>query len=275
MAASQIRTRQVADGAITKEKIPAGAGLETSKLADGAEFLKRDGSVPWTGAQNANGNNFSNLPAATQAGQAVEFVQLNNALSNLNNMFAAKQPVRVASTGNVTIATPGTAIDGVTLANGDRVLLKDQTTQSQNGIYVFNGSGAALTRATDFDAWTEIPGATIPVTEGTTNADVIYLSTANAGGTIGTTAITFQSVGVSSGLQNSNFVDKEIPTGAINGTNTAYTLAFTPVLGSEHLYVNGVLQESGSGNDYTISGANITMLSALGTGEKLRCSYRR
>lgn len=275
MAASQIRTRQVADGAITKEKIPAGAGLETTKLADGAEFLKRDGSVAWTGAQNANGNNFSNLPAATQAGQAVEFVQLNNALSNLNNMFAAKQPVRVASTANVTIATPGTAIDGVTLANGDRVLLKDQTTQSQNGIYVFNGSGSALTRATDFDAWTEIPGATIPVTEGSTNNDVIYLSTANAGGTIGTTAITFQSVGVSSGLQNSNFVDKEIPTGAINGTNTAYTLAFTPVLGSEHLYVNGVLQESGSGNDYTISGANITMLSALGTGEKLRVSYRR
>lgn len=192
MAETGLRSRQIADGQVTDAKIAAGTGIQTSKLADGANFLKRDGSVAWTGAQNANGNNFSNLPAATQAGQAVEFVQLNNALSNLNNMFAAKQPVRVASTGNVTIATPGTAIDGVTLANGDRVLLKDQTTQSQNGIYVFNGSGSALTRATDFDAWAEIPGATIPVTEGTTNADVIYLSTANAGGTIGTTAITLK-----------------------------------------------------------------------------------
>lgn len=275
MAQSQIRTRQIADGAVTKEKIPAGAGIETSKLADGAEFLKRDGSVLLTGPLNANGNNFTNLSTATQAGQAVEYAQLQTALASLNSMFSGKQPVRAASTANVTIATPGTAIDGVTLANGDRVLLKDQTTASQNGVYVFNGAAIALTRSTDFDQWTEVPGATIPVTEGTVNADIIYLSTANSGGTIGTTAITFQSVGVSSGLQNSNFVDKEVPSGAINGTNTTYTLAFTPVIGSEHLYLNGMLQESGSGNDYTISGATITMLSAMLTGEKLRVSYRK
>lgn len=275
MASSQIRTRQIADGAITKEKIPAGAGIETTKLADGASFLKSDGSVAMVGTFNAGGFNLSNLVQATQPGQAVEYAQLQTALSNLNSMFSGKQAARVASTANVTIATPGTTIDGVTLANGDRILLKDQTTQSQNGIYVFNGSAAALTRATDFDQWTEIPGATIPVMEGTVNADIIFLSTANLGGTIGTTAITFQSVGVSSGLQNSNFVDKEIPSGAINGTNTTYTLAFTPVLGSDHLYLNGILQESGSGNDYTISGTTITMASAMLSGEKIRVSYRK
>jgi len=275
MASSQIRTRQIADGAITKEKIPAGAGVETSKLADGSLFIKSDGSVSMTGTFNAGNFNFSNLLQATQAGQAVEYTQLQTALSNLNSMFSSKQPVRAASTANVTIATPGTTIDGVTLTSGDRILLKDQTTPSQNGIYVFNGSTSALTRSTDFDQWTEIPGATIPVTEGTVNADIIYLSTANGGGTIGTTAITFQSVGVSAGLQNSNFVDKEIPSGAINGSNTTYTLANTPVLGSEHLYLNGVLQESGSGNDYTISGATITMLTAMLSGEKIRVSYRK
>lgn len=275
MATSQVRNRQIADGAVTKEKIPAGAGIETSKLADGAEFLKRDGSVPLIGALNAGGFNTTNLGTATQAGQAIEFNQFNTAIANLNTMFSAKQAVRAGSTGNVTIATPGTTIDGVTLSNGDRVLLKDQTTQSQNGIYVFNGSTSALTRATDFDAWAEIPGTTIPITEGTVNADTIYLSTANQGGTIGTTAITFIAVGAAAGLQNSNFVDKEIPSGAINGTNTTYTLAFTPVLGSEHLYLNGVLQESGSGNDYTISGATITMLTVMLSGEKIRISYRK
>jgi len=275
MSQSQLRTRQILDGAITKEKIQAGAAIETSKLADGAEFLKRDGSTGWTGAQNANGNNLTGLSQATQSGQAVEFTQFNTALQNLNTMFSAKQAARAASTANVTIATPGTAIDGVTLANGDRVLLKDQTTQSQNGIYVFNGSASPLTRATDFDTWAEIPGTTIPITEGTVNADTIYLSTANQGGTIGTTAITFIAVGAAAGLQNSNFVDKEIPSGAINGTNTTYTLAFNPVLGSEHLYLNGVLQESGSGNDYTISGTTITMLNVMLAGEKIRVSYRK
>jgi hypothetical protein len=76
-------------------------------------------------------------------------------------------------------------------------------------------------------------------------------------------------------LGSSNFIDKEIPTGLINGTNTTFTLANTPIVGSEHIYRNGLLQESGAGNDYTISGATITYLTAPLTGDKLRITYRR
>lgn len=65
---------------------------------------------------------------------------------------------------------------------------------------------------------------------------------------------------------------KESPSGAINGTNTVYTLVHTPVTGSEHVYRNGVLQEEG--DDYTISGATITMVTALDTGEKLSVTYQ-
>ncbi len=76
--------------------------------------------------------------------------------------------VRVASTGNVAIATGGLlTIDGVTLSAGDRVLLKDQTTASQNGIYV--AAAAAWTRATDADVASELLGATVTVSEGVTN----------------------------------------------------------------------------------------------------------
>lgn len=78
-----------------------------------------------------------------------------------------------------------------------------------------------------------------------------------------------------SGLGSANFVDKETPTGLINGVNTIFTLAFTPIAGSEHGYRNGILQESGAGNDYTISGATITFLVAPPTGNKLRFSYRK
>jgi hypothetical protein len=70
------------------------------------------------------------------------------------------------------------------------------------------------------------------------------------------------------------FVDREAPSGAINGVNTTFTLVRAPTVGSEEVYLNGVPQESGAGNDYTISGATITYLTAPVTGDKLRVSYR-
>jgi len=92
--------------------------------------------------------------------------------STINGFFptvgTTLTPVRVASTGNVAIATGGLlTIDGVALAAGDRVLLKDQTTGSQNGIYV--AAAGAWTRASDADIQAELLGATVTVSEGTTN----------------------------------------------------------------------------------------------------------
>ena len=60
--------------------------------------------------------------------------------------------VKAASTANITIAAAPATLDGITLTAGDRLLLKNQTTANENGIYVFNGVGVALTRATDMDA---------------------------------------------------------------------------------------------------------------------------
>lgn len=82
-----------------------------------------------------------------------------------------KEPVRAASTANVTLATPGATMDGVTLVSGDRVLLKNQTTASQNGIYVWTGASSLLTRALDADSGAEVVGASVLVTEGSTNAN--------------------------------------------------------------------------------------------------------
>ena len=69
------------------------------------------------------------------------------------------------------------------------------------------------------------------------------------------------------------FKDKEIPSGSINGTNTTFILQYLPVEGSEHLYLNGVLQESGAENDYTISDSTITFKEAPPTNMKLHCTY--
>ena len=103
-----------------------------------------------------------------------------------------KDSVRVASTANVTISGPGAAIDGVTLSSGDRVLLKDQSTASQNGIYVFNGAASAMTRATDADADAEVTsGLFVFVEAGTVNADNGFVLTTDGSITVGSTSLSF------------------------------------------------------------------------------------
>jgi hypothetical protein len=106
-----------------------------------------------------------------------------------------KDPVRVASTANVTVSNPGTAVfDGVTLSNGERILLKNQTATEENGIYVFNGSGTALTRATDANTSLKLTAATVLVAEGSTNADKSYTQTAEIT-TLGTDPVTWTQFG--------------------------------------------------------------------------------
>ena len=105
-----------------------------------------------------------------------------------------KQSVRVATTANGTLASAfanNSTVDGVTLATNDRILIKDQSTGSENGIYTVNASGAP-TRATDFDANSEVTGgAFFFAEEGTTNADNGFVLTNDGAITLGTTALTF------------------------------------------------------------------------------------
>jgi hypothetical protein len=80
-------------------------------------------------------------------------------------------------------------LDGVALVAGDRVLVKDQTTAGQNGIYVV--AAGAWARSADADTWVEFVSAYVFVESGTVNADMGYLSTVDPGGALGTTAVTF------------------------------------------------------------------------------------
>lgn len=105
-----------------------------------------------------------------------------------------KASVRAASTANVSLASPGATLDGVTLVTGDRVLLKNQTAGAENGIYVWTGSAAALTRATDADSSAELVGASVLVTEGTTNANQQFNQTTEPI-TLGTTTLAWVQFG--------------------------------------------------------------------------------
>ena len=98
---------------------------------------------------------------------------------------------RVAAPGNVGLAGLQT-VDGVTLVAGDLVLCPNQTTASQNGLYV--AASGAWTRAAGADSWSNLVSALYVVEQGTALGDTVWLCTSDSGGSLGTTAVTFQTV---------------------------------------------------------------------------------
>ena len=121
-----------------------------------------------------------------------------------------KRPVRCATTANGTLATAfanGQTVDGITLATGNRILLKDQTAGSANGIYTVNASGAP-TRAFDLDQdlTTSVPaeevmGAIVYVIAGTVNGGTTWRCTNTTTATLGTTAITWAAFAATAAIQ--------------------------------------------------------------------------
>jgi hypothetical protein len=99
-----------------------------------------------------------------------------------------KASVLRATTANITLSGLQT-VDGSAVVAGDRILVKNQAAQSANGIYIANAS--TWTRAPDADTWAELISAFVFVENGATLADTGWVCTVNAGGTLGTTAVTF------------------------------------------------------------------------------------
>ena len=139
-------------------------------------------------ALSLNSQKITNLAAPTSANDAATKQYVDQASQGLD----VKASVRVATTANITIATAlnvGDSIDGVTLADGDRVLVKDQTTASQNGIYI---AGASPARSADMAAASEAAGVFVFVEEGSTNADNGFVCTTNdSADTVGTHSLAF------------------------------------------------------------------------------------
>lgn len=298
-----------------------------------ATIIIAGGGNAFSGNQSFGGNKATNLAngaANTDActyGQALSLAQ---GLSQKPTARVATAAALAAGTYNngssgvgatFTVTATGTLIvDGVVTALGDVILVKNQASAFQNGLYTVTTAGAiavsaVLTRSASMNTPAECEGAFVPVdNEGTANANTSWLSeNVEAGITIGTTSITFVQMGgtgysAGTGITISGMTisitaggvgptqlasqasgtgltggagsnlqiqrsTRETPSGTINGSNTSFSLANTPMSGTEDLYLNGVLQDAGASNDYTISGGTITMNTAPVSGDKLRCSY--
>lgn len=132
-----------------------------------------------------------NLPSPTNAGDAVPKSYVDSAVEGL----AWKDSCRVGTQGNLSLSSPGATIDGITMASGDRVLVRSQTTQSQNGIYVWNGAAVAMTRALDANVFAELEQAVVTVEEGTDAGSTFRQTQVN--GTIDSSNVIFTSFGTS------------------------------------------------------------------------------
>jgi hypothetical protein len=158
-------------------------------------------AVTFTG-KTITGGTYSNIVAtSTMAGDPTSALHIatKQYVDGLLAGLAKRSNVRVATTANITIATAlnnGDSIDSVVLSDGDKVLVKSQSSSEQNGIYVVGNTPA---RDSLFDTYDEHVGALIHVEEGSTNADKLFHCTSNAGGTLDTTAITFANIVPGSG----------------------------------------------------------------------------
>lgn len=387
MSVTTVGTPQIRDSAVTPVKVSSGV-------------IVAAGTNAFSGNQSMGGNKLTNVGAATTGGDVPNWTQIQNLLNGIK----WKDAVRAATTAAGDLTTDfedGDVVDGVTLATGDRLLVKNQADPTENGIYVVAASGAPA-RAVDADSGAELVSAQVPVTSGTANADKVFTCT-NDSITLGSTSITFTALpsvigaliaannlsdvasvstartnlglgtgdspqftainlghasdttltrtgagdiavegnavyraggtdvpvtdgGTGSstasgartnlgattvganiftvtnpsavrflkvnadnsvtlrtaaemlsdlGAAGGTFAPRETPSGTVNGSNDTFTLAHTPTVGTEEVYVNGILQDSGSGNDYTISAGTITFESGAipASGDKVRVSY--
>jgi len=118
-------------------------------------------------------------------------LQVMDIVNGMDENLPTLAPARVSTQSNIDIANPAATIDGVALAAGDRVLVRNETVKAENGVYIWNGIGVPMTRAIDADDPVELAQAVIEVTEGT-DKDFKFRQTELALTTIGTDPIIFR-----------------------------------------------------------------------------------
>lgn len=217
-----------------------GVTIETASdilfQANAITLIPLSGVLQVSGNVNVGGNKVVGLDAASANGDAVRYEQLTDALAGIK----WKSSARVATTVAGTLATSfenGDTIDGVVLATGDRILIKDQADQTENGIYVVAASGDP-TRSTDADLASELQGAVISVEEGTTNADTTWRQTTDSIN-LGVSNIVWSAFGTS--VPDSSETVKgiiEIATQTEVTTGTDDVKAVTPLKLTTHLANN-------------------------------------
>ena len=258
----QIKKKNILNNAVgaAKIRLENNTYLRARNAADSADInvfrVNASNVIEFASIPQASGTPSANNDLAT-------VLYVKNIAAGLRD---PKDACRAASTADVNIASAPATLDGVTLASDDRILLKNQTTASENGIYVFNGTGNALTRSTDADEDAEVTqGLSTYVVSGTVNQRTGWLLSTVDPIVVGTTSLTFVQVPIPDPV----IFGKETLT--LNGTditNQYKDLAVQIRASSLNLSFGGVIQREGV--DYTLSTVlgvtRITFAGDLATG---------
>ena len=231
-AAPTFRALVVAD-------IPTLTSAKVSDFDTQVRTSRLDQMTAPSGSVGLNGQTITGLGAPVNATDAATKSFVESTAQRLD----VKDSCVAATTANITISTAlnsGDSLDGVTLANGNRVLVKDQSTASENGIYVVGSSPA---RATDLAAGADAAGMFTFIEQGTVNADNGFVCTSNKGSAVvGTNSLAYAqfsgagSVTAGDGLQksgNTMSVDLKANGGlVIESTELAIDLAASSITGT-------------------------------------------
>lgn len=135
-----------------------------------------------------------------------------------------KQSVRVATQSDINLSSPGTTIDGITMASGDRVLVKSQSAGADNGIYVFNGSGSVMTRSIDASSEAKLNGgAFFFIEEGTDSSNGYVLQKPSGSYSLGSTTLVFVQFSGAGQITAGNGLTKTANTINVVGTSNRIT----------------------------------------------------
>jgi len=323
LADNSVTSAKIVDGSIVNADVNASAAIDATKIHDGTisntEFGYLNGVSAaiqtQLDAKLTASNNLSDLTTASTArtnlglgtiatqdannvsisGGAVTGLGSPSASSDAATKNYVDQAVaglrtrtiaECASTGNVSLSNgleAGDSIDGVTLVAGDRVLLKDQTDATENGLYLAVSSGAA-SRDPEHDTIAELSGGMVVVNQGSTNDNKIFLCTTDSDGVIGSTNITYTvitpanvgtvtSVGVADAgsseftVANSPITSSGTITLAVNSiANTKITGLGTASTLNVGTSANNVVQLDGSAKLPAVDGSQLTNIDAASAG---------
>ena len=231
-AAPTFRALVVAD-------VPTLTSAKVSDFDTQVRTSRLDQMTAPTGSVGLNGQTITGLGAPVNATDAATKSFVESTAQGLD----VKDSCVAATTGNITISTAlnsGDSLDGVTLANGNRVLVKDQSTPSENGIYIV---GSSPSRADDLAAGADAAGMFTFIEQGTVNADNGFVCTSNKGSAVvGTNSLTYAqfsgagSVTAGDGLDKSgNTISVDLKANGglvIESTELAVDLAASSITGT-------------------------------------------
>ena len=263
LASNSVNSSKIVDDSIVNADINSSAAIDATKI--------HDGSISNTEFSYLNGVSSA---IQTQIDTKAATTYVDDAVAGLRTRIIAE----AATTANIDLTADlqnGDTIDGVTLVTGDRVLVKDQSTASQNGLYTVVSSGTA-SRDTQFNTIDELSGQMIVVNQGTANDNKIFLCTTNNTASLGSDSITYNiitpsnvgtvtSVGVADAGASEFTVGSSPVTSSGNITLAVNSIANTKITGlgtSSTLDVgtsaNNVVQLDGTAKLPAVDGSQLT-----------------